>query len=226
MRHAALFVVATSWFLAGVTVADDWPQWMGPRRDSVWRETGLVERFPEDGLHVKWRVPVELGYAGPAVANGKVFLLDYVRDSGPITNNPGGRDKLKGKERVLCLDARTGRTLWKHEYEVCLCSVLSFRAQVYTDGRRPAGLHIGYRGRPAVPERGGWQGDLEQGFHAGVRRQNAKTGALQHTRLSTTIFCTVLSAVKGAWRWPLTNETAVKSGERCRPANRDTVRRR
>ncbi len=27
--------------------ADDWPQWLGPKRDSVWRESGIVEIFPE-----------------------------------------------------------------------------------------------------------------------------------------------------------------------------------
>jgi outer membrane protein assembly factor BamB len=83
----------------------------------VWRETGIVEEFPEKGLPVKWRAPVELGYAGPAVADGKVFVPDYVRTSGKITNNPGKRDTLEGSERVLCLDAATGELLWKHEYD-------------------------------------------------------------------------------------------------------------
>ncbi|MDH3716520.1 MAG: PQQ-like beta-propeller repeat protein [Planctomycetota bacterium] len=117
MRYLVLLVFVTSWFFPPVSVADDWPQWLGPQRDSVWRETGLLERFPAGGLKVKWRVPVELGYAGPAVAGGKVFVFDYVLDSGSIKNNPGSRVKLQGKERLLCLDAATGRTLWKHEYE-------------------------------------------------------------------------------------------------------------
>ncbi len=29
--------------------ADDWPQWMGPNRDDVWAETGILEKFPKDG---------------------------------------------------------------------------------------------------------------------------------------------------------------------------------
>jgi outer membrane protein assembly factor BamB len=98
-------------------MADDWPQWLGPHRDSVWREDGIVEAFPEDGLQVKWRTAVALGYSGPAVAGGKVFVMDYVKQSGKETNNPGGRDKLEGTERVVCLDAKTGRELWKHQYE-------------------------------------------------------------------------------------------------------------
>jgi outer membrane protein assembly factor BamB len=103
--------------LQSVSLADDWPQWLGPNRDSVWREKGIVKSFPEEGLAVKWRAPVALGYAGPAAAGGKVYLMDYVRQSGDIKNNPGGRDKLEGTERVLCLAADTGKVLWKHEYD-------------------------------------------------------------------------------------------------------------
>ena len=96
--------------------ADDWPQWLGPKGDSVWRETGILERFPTGGLKVKWRTPVALGYAGPAVAAGRVFVTDYVRKAGTIENNAGGRESLEGIERVLCLNAKTGKQLWKHEY--------------------------------------------------------------------------------------------------------------
>jgi outer membrane protein assembly factor BamB len=99
------------------TFADDWPQWLGPNRDSVWREEGIVQRFPEEGLKVIWRAPVALGYAGPAVADGKVFVMDYVRRSGEIENNPGGRDRLQGTERLLCLAEDTGKPVWKHAYD-------------------------------------------------------------------------------------------------------------
>ncbi len=116
MRAMAWWTVAI--LLATVTgvEAEDWPQWMGPKRDSVYRESGLVSEFPADGLPVKWRVPVELGYSGPAVANGKVYVMDYVRTAGRITNNPGGTDRLEGRERVLCLNAESGELIWKHEY--------------------------------------------------------------------------------------------------------------
>lgn len=97
--------------------AEDWPQWLGENQSSVWRADGIVERFPEQGLSARWRAPLSLGYSGPAVAGGKVFVMDYVRRTGEVTNNPGGRDKLEGTERVLCLDADTGQLLWKHEYE-------------------------------------------------------------------------------------------------------------
>lgn len=100
----------------GSTVsADDWPQWMGPQRDGVYREQGIVDRIPADGLPVKWRVPVAGGYSGPAVADGRVFVTDFVVESGKSTNNPGGRDKMTGVERVLCFDADSGKELWKFE---------------------------------------------------------------------------------------------------------------
>lgn len=99
-------------------VANDWPQWLGPQRDSVWRETGVMEKFPEGGPTVRWRVPVSLGYSGPAVANGRVYITDYVRASGDLSNNPGERKDLNGKERVLCLDATDGSPIWSHSDEV------------------------------------------------------------------------------------------------------------
>lgn len=108
------FLAAFSWL--DPASADDWPGWLGPNRDSVWRETGIVDRFPREGLSVKWRVPVQFGYSGPAVAGGRVYLTDYAKTAGQLTNNPGGRDKLQGQERISCFDARTGELLWRHAY--------------------------------------------------------------------------------------------------------------
>src|SRR5262245_27722391 len=38
--------------------ADDWPQWLGPKRDGVWREKGILDTFPKDGPKVRWRQKV------------------------------------------------------------------------------------------------------------------------------------------------------------------------
>ena len=56
--------------MSGTLRADDWPEWLGPNRESVYRETGILKTIPADGLKVRWRVPVELGYSGPAVVDG------------------------------------------------------------------------------------------------------------------------------------------------------------
>jgi outer membrane protein assembly factor BamB len=97
--------------------ADDWPQWLGPQRDSVWREDGILTEIPADGLTVKWRTPVSYGYAGPAVADGRVYVSDYAVESGEVKNGPSLRAKLEGKEQTHCFDARTGEKLWTHAYD-------------------------------------------------------------------------------------------------------------
>ena len=96
--------------------ADDWPQWMGAERDGIWREQGIRQTLPEQPP-IKWEAAVGGGYAGPAVADGRVFLMDYQKSSGTIANNPGGRTQLEGQERVLCFDAASGETLWTHAYD-------------------------------------------------------------------------------------------------------------
>jgi outer membrane protein assembly factor BamB len=104
--------------LASPVMADDWPQWFGPQRDAVWRETGIVDKFPEGGPKVLWRTPIGEGYSGPAVSGGKVYVTDRVLDKG--TKNPENafdtKTSVPGNERVLCLDEKDGKILWKHEY--------------------------------------------------------------------------------------------------------------
>jgi outer membrane protein assembly factor BamB len=97
--------------------ADDWPQWLGPKRDAVWRETGIIQKFPESGPTVKWRVPVAAGYSGPAVAGGRVFVTDRQQGKSTGGSDPFQRGTIPGNERVLCLDARDGQVIWKHEYD-------------------------------------------------------------------------------------------------------------
>ena len=116
----AVFTVATC--VATAARADDWPQWLGPRRDAIWREQGLVTTFPAGGLPVKWRVPVAEGYSGPAVTGGRVYVADYVAREGEVVNGPNDRTNRLGTERLLCLDAATGRLLWKHEQD-CAYSI-------------------------------------------------------------------------------------------------------
>ena len=104
---------------AGMVRADDWPQWLGPQRDGVWRETGIVEKFPASGPPVKWRTPIGEGYSGPAVSQGKVVITDRILAKGATNpDDPFSKNKrVDGTERVVCLDEATGKILWKHEYE-------------------------------------------------------------------------------------------------------------
>jgi outer membrane protein assembly factor BamB len=105
-----------AWLLVGNTLfADDWPQWLGPRRDSVWRESGIVEKLPTNGPPVRWRARVGGGYAGPSVANGRVYVAD--RQLVQAASNAADRSVTRSLERVLCLNETDGEVLWKYEYE-------------------------------------------------------------------------------------------------------------
>jgi len=97
-------------------VASEWPQWLGTKRDAVWEEKGLVSKFAKEGPPVVWRRPIGEGYAGPAVVGGKLFIMD--REKTPIDpKNPPAKGTIPGRERVHCLNAADGKTIWTHSYD-------------------------------------------------------------------------------------------------------------
>jgi outer membrane protein assembly factor BamB len=111
-----------------VLAAEDWPEIRGKGRQGVWNETGIVEKFPAEGLKVLWRTPIKAGYAGPAVADGRVFITDYAETKRP-----------RGIERALALDEKTGKVLWAHQWEVDYRGMsygLGPRATPTVDGER------------------------------------------------------------------------------------------
>ena len=99
------------------SVGQDWPQWNGPTRDGRLPKEFVAQPIPKQGLNLKWKQPVGYGYSGPSVVNGRVFVTDYQLESGKITNNAGSRDRLTGKERIVCLDAKTGESEWTYAYD-------------------------------------------------------------------------------------------------------------
>lgn len=114
-----LFVLIT--LISHVSIdllADDWPQWMGPNRDGVWRESGIVKSFPADGPPVRWRTKIGGGYAGPAVVGNRVYVTDKQLPVGETDpSDPFKRVRTNATERVLCLDDADGSIVWKYEYE-------------------------------------------------------------------------------------------------------------
>ena len=102
-----LAVVMAGFVLTAWVSAEDWPQWRGQDRLAVWGETGIVEKLPEE-LKVTWRAPVRSGFAGPAVADGRVFITDWQQDSESRS--------MDGTERVIALNEETGEVLWTHEW--------------------------------------------------------------------------------------------------------------
>lgn len=99
MRVSLLVLLALSLPLP-LALAADWPQWRGPGRDGVAPGVTLPAKWPAEAPAPKWKAFVGLGYSGPAVAGGRVFILGRV----------------KGDERCLAFDADTGKELWKVEY--------------------------------------------------------------------------------------------------------------
>lgn len=121
-RHRFLGVITLLlfvWLGSGRAArGDDWPQWLGPKRDGVWRETDILERFPKAGPKVLWRTPVGGGYSGPAVAGNRVFITDRIL-APDAKNPPSGftKNQIPGKERVVCIDDANGEIVWTHEYD-------------------------------------------------------------------------------------------------------------
>ena len=113
-----LFILIGLTFCQPITRADDWPGWFGPQRDGVWREKGILKSFPEDGPKVLWRTKIHRGYAGPAVASGKVFIMDRkIPDLSATPANPFARGQIPGNERLACIDAETGKLIWEKTYD-------------------------------------------------------------------------------------------------------------
>jgi outer membrane protein assembly factor BamB len=103
------------------TAADEWPQWRGPNRDGVWAETGTIARFATPVIPRKWTMPISSGYSGPTVAEGRVYVTDYVVSP-------------QQTERVHCFDWETGTKIWSHAYD---CVYAGFG---YTAGPRTSVL--------------------------------------------------------------------------------------
>src|SRR5215210_511289 len=68
----SLLLSATAF--AAAPGAHDWPQWQGPDRNSVSKETGLLKEWPKDGPPLAWKVAgLGGGYSAPAVAGGRIY---------------------------------------------------------------------------------------------------------------------------------------------------------
>jgi outer membrane protein assembly factor BamB len=167
MRTAIRAAFCVSSLVTVISVAlraDDWPEWRGRGRLGIWRETGIIESLPPGGLPVSWRTPVNAGYAGPAVAGGRVFLTDSRR----IKAN-------QAMERALALDEQTGRVLWTREWEtnysgLQLVYAIGPRATPTVDGDRV--YVLGAMGNllalDVATGRVIWQKDYVRDFNASV----------------------------------------------------------
>jgi len=101
MTQPACLALAWTLLLSSAS-AGDWPQYLGPNRNSTSDEKGLLRSWPEKGPEVLWTVPVGKGFGGPVVKDGRVYLLDRNDDVG---------------ESLRCLDLESGKEIWQFAYD-------------------------------------------------------------------------------------------------------------
>lgn len=115
MNQRRVLIAFGLWLASAASArAEDWPQWRGPNRDGVWRETGIVKEFDAPQLKPRWRMPIASGYSGPTVADGRVYVTDRMVEPKQI-------------ERVHCFDEQTGKNLWTYTYD-CVYSGVGYEA--------------------------------------------------------------------------------------------------
>src|SRR5688572_9033150 len=94
-RH---LTISIAWLACGgISLAEDWPQFLGPNRSGISSETGLIAQWPADGPKEVWRVPGGVGQSGIAVSRGRLLTL--------LQND--------GQQWVVALDAKTGKQIWQ-----------------------------------------------------------------------------------------------------------------
>lgn len=81
-------------------LAEDWPRFLGPRADNTSVETGLLEKFPTNGVPIVWEKKIGTGYSAPSILGGQLVL----------------HHRLGGEEIVESLDAATGKPGWRFAY--------------------------------------------------------------------------------------------------------------
>ena len=102
--------------------SQDWSQFRGPGRDSKVTGFKAPAKWPAE-LTLKWKITVGTGDATPVLAGKNIFL--HTRQG--------------AEETVLCLDAATGKQIWRYSYA----------APAVTG---PASSHPGPRSTPVIGE--------------------------------------------------------------------------
>jgi outer membrane protein assembly factor BamB len=108
-RKGAMFMKAKGKFITAIVslsvacaIAADWPGYLGPKRDGASVEKGLLRTWPKEGPKVLWTVATGVGYGGPVVSGGKVYLFD--------------RDDNVG-DNLRCFNFSSGAELWNFAYD-------------------------------------------------------------------------------------------------------------
>jgi len=98
MRTLALATVALLILVhTALGQAANWPQWRGPNRDGISKETGLLKQWPTDGPPLVWKATgAGNGYSSFSIANGKLYTMGLRGD----------------REFVIAFDIANGKEVW------------------------------------------------------------------------------------------------------------------
>ncbi len=88
------------WAAVFSVVAEDWPNFRGPRHDGISRETAWRKDWAASPPVVAWRAATGIGFSSFAVAGGRALTIGHI----------------DGEEVVSCLDEATGKAVWKHRF--------------------------------------------------------------------------------------------------------------
>ncbi|HGJ64784.1 TPA: hypothetical protein ENS27_05260 [bacterium] len=101
MKTSIMFMAIIALVIVGQCFAD-WNQYLGPDRNAISKEIGLLRSWSEAGPNVLWTFPLGEGFGGPTISDGKVYVLD----------------RIKGKQDVLrCIDLISGKEEWSFAYD-------------------------------------------------------------------------------------------------------------
>jgi outer membrane protein assembly factor BamB len=91
-------VVGTGFY--STAEAADWPNWRGPNYNGISSETGWASTWPQEGPKVLWKRSIGTGFTSIAVSNGRAYVMGNIDDN----------------DILYCLDAETGKEIWKKSY--------------------------------------------------------------------------------------------------------------
>lgn len=111
LQHTNSFVVLSLLFAVALGISftrvygkedagEDWPQFLGPRRNGTSAETGLLEKFSSNGPLIVWSKKIGIGYSAPSVRGNQLVVHHRAGD----------------QEIVECLEADTGKSVWRYGY--------------------------------------------------------------------------------------------------------------
>ncbi len=139
----------------GTRPGDDWPDFLGPRRNGISAERGLTFKWPAVGPRIVWQTELGTGYAAPAIARGRLYHFDRCGDN----------------DRLTCREAETGKVLWSVDSPTGYDDLLGYnngpRCSPVVDGNRVYTFSAEGRLRclDATSGQKVWEIDTQNRFH-------------------------------------------------------------